>query len=247
MKTIQNLTPALLIFSSLFPLTGLLLYGWGMKEIILLYWAETLVIGIFSIIKSLLARANPEVVAWLTGSGYGIMLWPYKVLIAFLVSVAVGAYALVTGMAVGFMTLVIDYGIHDLPDGITPPEFLFSQFTAHHLWLFLGIICLEHALSFVLNFILKKEYLRNQDRQQMEILGRRVGAILNPVVPCMILFAILVSLEGRLSHETVSTIQKVPAALLIFSKTFLDFRSHRREHAFDGVQKAEDTRVGSQS
>lgn len=235
MKAIQNLTPALLIFSSLFPLTGLLLYGWGMKEIILLYWAETLLIGVFSIMKTLIARASPEVVTWLTGSGYGFMLWPYKGLIAFLMAVAVGAYALVTGVAVGFMMLVIDYGFHDLPDSITPPEFLCSQFTAQNLWLFLGIICLEHALSFVINFIHRKEYLRNQDRQQMEILGRRVGAILSPVVPCMILFAILVSLEGRLSHDTVSTIQKVPAALLIVSKTFLDFRSHRREHGFDGV------------
>jgi len=236
MYQLKKPTLALLLVSNLPALIGLLVCGWGIKEVILLYWLETIVIGLFSIVKTLIARASPDIETWLSRSGFGFMLWPYKLFIAFLVSVVVGAYVLVTGLAVTFMMLVIDYGVHDLPQGITPPEFLYSQVSTPYLWLALGIICLEHAISFVLNFIINREYKRNQDSRQMKILGRRVGAILNPVLPCMILFAVIVSFEGTLSQETITLTRKVPALLLILSKTYFDFHSHRKEHGLDTVQ-----------
>lgn len=236
MYQIKRPTQILLILSNLPVLIGLLLYGWGIKEVILIYWLETIVIGLFSIAKTLIARASPDIVTRLLKNGFGYMLWPYKLLITFLTAVVVGVYTLVTGLAVTFMMLVIDYGFHDLPEGITPPEYLYSQMSTGYIWVALGIICLQHTLSFVVNFIMKKEYTTNQDSRQMEILTRRIGTILNPVLPCMILFAIIVSLEGRLSPDMADTIRKIPAVLMILSKTIFDFRSHTKEHDPDIVQ-----------
>jgi hypothetical protein len=233
-RQMKNLSTKLLLLSNIPALIGLLCYGWGMKEGILLYWIETIVIGLFSILKTFIAKASPEVSDWL--SKYGKIIWAYKVLITILVAVVVVVYALVTGAAVGFMMFLIDYGFHELPEGITPPEYMYSQISTHRIWLALEITCLSHITSFLLNFIINKEYRKNQDRQQLEILSRRVSAILFPLVPCMIIFAIIVNMEGMISQEAMTLLRKGPALLLIISKTYFDYHSHRKEHGFDTVQ-----------
>jgi heme/copper-type cytochrome/quinol oxidase subunit 2 len=225
----ENLTARLLLLSNVPPLIGLLFYGWGIKEGVLLYWLETIVIGLFSILKTSIAKASPDAIDWLSKYGKTVLLL-YKLFITFLVTILVGAYALVTGVVVGFMMFLIDYGFHEFPEGITPPEYLYSQISTRKIWIALAIICLSHAVSFLVNFIIRKEYRKNQDREQLEILGGRVGAIVLPVVPCMIIFAIIVSMEGLISQGTMTLLRKGPAALLIISKTYFDYHSHRKEH-----------------
>ena len=50
-------------------------------------------------------------------------------------------------------------------------------------------------------------------------------------------FVISVSLEGTLPQETITVTRKVPSLLLILSKTYFDFHSHRKEHGLDTVQE----------
>jgi hypothetical protein len=102
----KDFTKYLLILANTPALVGVLFYSWGLKEIILLFWLETVVIGIFSILKTLIARPDPTVVKWL--SKYGNIIWGYKLLITFLFSVLVGVYTLVTGLGVGFLLMIID-------------------------------------------------------------------------------------------------------------------------------------------
>lgn len=225
----KNWTAKLLLLANIPPLAGVMFQGWDIKQGIILYWLETIVIGLFSIVKGFIAKAPDDVIEWL--SKYGkIILLAYKLIITLLVSVAVGVYALVTGIIAGFMTLITDYGVHDLPDGITPPEYMYNQVAAQNIRTALIIICLSHAISFVVNFLIKKEYKTNQMNRQMEILSRRVGAVLLPVVPCMFLFAIIASLENILPGNTMALHRKVPAVLLILSKTYFDYKSHLKEH-----------------
>jgi hypothetical protein len=226
----KNWTGKLLLLANILPpLAGVMFQGWDIKQGIILYWLETIVIGLISIIKAFIVKAPDDVTKWLSKYGRSILL-AYKLVITLLVSVAVGAYALLTGVVAGFMTLVTDYGVLDLPDGITPPEYLYNQVAAQNIWGALIILCLSHAISFVVNFIIKKEYKTNQMNRQMEILSRRVGAILLPVVPCMFLFAVIVSLENMLPGDTMALLRKVPAVLLILSKTYFDYKSHMKEH-----------------
>jgi hypothetical protein len=231
----KNLTSKLLLLSNIPALIGLLFYGWEIKEGVILYWLETMVIGLFSILKTSIAKIAPEITDWLSKYGKAA-LFIYKTFITLMIAILVGVYALVTGAAVGFMMFLIDYGCHELPDGITPLEYLYSQISTQNIWLALKIIILSHVVSFLINFIINKEYRKNQDRQQVEILGRRVSAILLPVVPCMIIFAIIASLDGLMQHGTLALLQKGPAALLILSKTFFDYKSHRKEHGLKIAQ-----------
>lgn len=228
-------TPILLLLANIPALAGLLCYGWGMKEVLLLYWLETVVIGLFSILKTMIARVNPDVQVWL--AKYGRLIWAYRVLIVILISILVGVYALITGIGVAFMLMVSDYGLRELPDEMSLPGYLYGQMAALNIWFALKIICLSHAVSFFYNFIGMGEYRTNQDRRQTEILGRRVSAIVFAAIPCLILFAVFISIEELVSQETMALLRKVPAALLIVSKTYLDYQSHRDEHGLRSAEK----------
>lgn len=228
----KNLTAKLLLLANIPALAGVVFQGWDIKQGILLYWLETIVICLFSIVKAFIAKAPDDVTEWLSKYGKSILL-AYKLVITLLVSVAVGTYALVTGVIAGFMTLIADYGIHELPGKITPPEYMYSQIAQQNIWTALIIICISHAVSFVVNFLIKKEYRTNQMNRQMEILSGRVGAIILPVVPCMFLFAVIVSLENTLPGDTMALLRKVPVVLLIISKTYFDYKSHVKEHGLN--------------
>ncbi len=225
----KNPTGKLLLLANIPALAGVAFQGWDMKQGILLFWLETIVIGLFSILKAFISKSPDDIIEWLSKYGKPV-LFAYRVVITVLVSVVAGAYALLTGIIAGFMTLIADYGIHELPEWITPPEYMYSKIAAQNIWTALIIICISHAVSFVVNSLIKKEYRTNRMERQMEILSRRVGAILLPVVPCIFLFAVIVSLENMLAADTMSLLRKVPAVLLIISKTYFDYKSHVKEH-----------------
>lgn len=51
-----NLPVIALIFSNLVPIFGVIFLGWGFANIIFLYWFENIIIGIFTVLKMVLAR-----------------------------------------------------------------------------------------------------------------------------------------------------------------------------------------------
>ena len=48
-----------LIIANLIPLFGVLFFGWSSFEILLLYWSESAIIGLFTILKIILAKGKP--------------------------------------------------------------------------------------------------------------------------------------------------------------------------------------------
>ena len=60
-KTATSISVVALVLANVAPLIGVFLLGWNAAAILLLYWAENLVIGFFSILKIVLAKANPPV------------------------------------------------------------------------------------------------------------------------------------------------------------------------------------------
>jgi len=220
----------ILILSNVPPLIGFLFYGWRLKEVILLYWLETIVIGLFSILISLVSRPSPDAAAWLSKHG-NIALGAYKAAIAILMTILVGVYTLVTSLIVAFLLLVTEYGFDRLPEAITLPEYLYHQMSAQNIWLALGVVLLSHLTAFIYRFVIKREYLTYQDRQQMDLLASRVGAIVYTVVPSMIILVILVSLEGTLAESTLKLLHAGPAALLIVFKTYFEYQAHKNEFA----------------
>lgn len=225
----KNWTATLLVIANIPAVIGLMFFGWGLKEVILLYWLETVIIGVLAILKTMIARVSPEISQWLSRYGAPV-LWAYKLVITVLMAVLVGVYSLLTSLAVAFLLMVTDYGFWELPREISLFGFLYGQMAAQDIWLALAVVGLSHVLSFLFHFVLNKEYQSNQDRQQAEILGRRVAAVGYAVVPSAILLVILVSLEGMISPGAMRLLRTGPAVLLVVGKTYCDIRAHRDEH-----------------
>ncbi|MBU0744172.1 MAG: hypothetical protein KKE11_02220, partial [Gammaproteobacteria bacterium] len=49
-----------LLAANAVPLVGVLFFGWDLIDVLFLYWAETVIIGFYSLLKILLAKDNDQ-------------------------------------------------------------------------------------------------------------------------------------------------------------------------------------------
>lgn len=52
-----------LVLANLIPLAGALFYGWSVFEIVIVYWAENLIIGVYTLVRMFLAGGNSDPVS----------------------------------------------------------------------------------------------------------------------------------------------------------------------------------------
>lgn len=133
----------LLVLANLIPLGGVLFFGWQVFPIMFLFWLENVVIGIFNVLKMLLA-AGP-------GSPLGVKIF----LVPFFV-VHYGIFTLVHGVFVSVM-----FGTSWRSGGSSPfpnAERMQALVTENNLgWALLGLV-LSHAFSFVTNYLWNGAY-----------------------------------------------------------------------------------------
>jgi len=128
------------------PLVGVLFFDWNLREILILYWAESGIIGFYTILKMFRAKT--------TGRIPGLSRFWYIVFFATHFS------GFMTGHAM-FLNFLIPS-----PDGtkFINPEFIFStSFGLSFLYLFIS-----HGFSYYSNFIGKKEY-ENADLEKLSM------------------------------------------------------------------------------
>jgi len=130
-----------LVSANLFPLWGVLVLGWDVSTLLMLFWAENLVIGILNVLR-LAVCPNPS-----KGDGSRAMTIPFFI-------IHYGIFTFGHGIA---LVAIGDVLFHS---DISPATLLGT--------LFLPVIALaaSHALSFVLNFIRSGEY-RNTTRPEL--------------------------------------------------------------------------------
>ena len=121
-----------LIVANLVPLFGALLFGWSIGVIVILYWCETAVIGLYSILKLPYA-----------------LRWEAVIAVPFFI-IHFGFFLGVTG----FMALALYYYV-DAPLGrgfeiLSPIRF--------QMIMFIPAVVVSHGVSFVTDFIGNKEY-----------------------------------------------------------------------------------------
>jgi hypothetical protein len=136
------LTPsvALLVLMNMIPLAGVLLLGWDIGFIMLLYWMETVIIGLFNIPKILTCRLPPQ---GSTGQpGFGGLIF-----IAVFFTVHYGAF--------NFGHYMFLKDMFDLPPIGTEVQIAVAGFA------------LSHAVSLLVNWFGKREYERNDPAAQM--------------------------------------------------------------------------------
>lgn len=128
-----------LIAANLFPLFGVLFFGWSLFSIMLLYWLENIVIGIFNVIRMRRAeKPMPDAEAGVKLGGK-----PYA--------------PEMKGQLIAFF--ILHYGLFTAVHGV----FVFALFRSDEaptLAVVVGLVSLlwSHAVSYFTNYIGKGEY-----------------------------------------------------------------------------------------
>lgn len=131
-----------LIFANLVPLAGATLLGWDLGLVMVLYWAESAVIGFFNICKIIVIGRWAALFAapFFAGHFGGFMA------VHFL-----------------FLNMLFIQGIVDTSDGDLSA--VVQMFT--NLWPALAVLFFSHAFSYFRNFLGRKEYLGRTIKTQM--------------------------------------------------------------------------------
>ena len=207
----SSLSVALLIAVNLIPLFGVTFLGWGLFPIMVLYWLENGIIGLFNLPKIALASApvgglpysvpggpagsNP--LPGLLGRGFLMFFFAFHY----------GMFWAVHGLFVFVLFGAPSSGTGD-PFAVELPGW----------WtLAAASLFLSHGVSFVTNFLGKREYLAVSPQQQMGEPYSRV-VVLHVTI-----------LAGGFLVEILGT-PFAALVLLIVLKTAIDVRAHLKEH-----------------
>ena len=133
----------LLVVANLIPLGGVLFLGWRVFPIMFLFWLENVVIGVFNVLKLLLARGP--------GSPLGVKIF----LVPFFM-VHYGIFTLVHGVFVSvmFSTNWRSGGGDPFPNADRVPALVAEN---HLGWALLALV-VSHAFSFATNYVMNGAY-----------------------------------------------------------------------------------------
>jgi hypothetical protein len=198
-----------LLIANLMPVFGVFYLDWDVGSIVVLYWAENLVVGSYTLLKMLTA-----------GRLHAIPLGLFFCL-------HYGGFCAVHGIFVlkltGFVGELTTHA-HSWPGPLLPVEMfidLSRQVLAaaprQFLWACLALL-ISHGASFLLLFIGQQEYRHYTAKQLMNAPYRRI-AILH----------IAVIASGFLVQKMGSPLGLLLA--LVALKTFMDIMLHNRSHA----------------
>lgn len=211
LAALHSPTGIALLLANLFPLAGVLFWGWEVFPLMLLFWLENVVVGIFNLLRILLAgrEAGP----------FALKLF----LIPFF-TVHYGMFTLVHGIFV--FALFGGVMFPDANPNPVSPEDLFegnwlvleSVVWQYHLqWAVLALF-LSHGFSFVYNYLGKGEYRRTNLGQLMSAPYHRV-----------IVLHVVILAGGFCTMLLGAPI--LALALLVVLKTTVDLVAHQNEHA----------------
>lgn len=190
-----------MILANLVPLGGVLFLGWKILPIMLLFWLENVVIGLFNALKMVLASPQDR------------PLWLVKLFLVPFFCVHYGIFCTVHGAFVIGL-----FGRAELGNGLLPtPAFVGRLVTDLGLgWALLALV-LSHGFSLVHNYLWSGRYRRSQPQAVMAApYGRVVVLHLALLFGGFLMMALNSPMLGLL--------------LLIVGKVLLDLKAHLKEH-----------------
>jgi hypothetical protein len=209
------LTPsvAVLVGANLFPLYGVLFQGWKVFPIVLLFWLENVVVGVFFILRLLAARPQEP-------AG-----WAAKLFMVPFFTFHYGMFTMVHGVFV-FALFGREMGprVGDFPG----PELVLKAFRTYHLAPAFVALALSHAFSYVWNYLGKGECRTASIGALMAVpYGRVVVLHIAIIGGGFLVMALKAPLAGL--------------ALLLVLKICLDVAAHSREHRKAAAQRQGDS------
>jgi hypothetical protein len=209
MTAAARLSPSLvaLLAANAVPFLGALFLGWSAGAILGLYWAESAVVGICTVLKLLTCRGGGP------GGSRGWHLVPFFVVHFGIFMLVHGAFVLAIAWATahgGFLGMAVDLR----PDAVATSVLDLAGGAAVALLALL----LSHGFSFVSNWLGRGEHLRLLPQQVM----------FQPYARIFVMHLTL--LAGGVLTVFLGSSPPV-VAILVALKTAADARQHLREHA----------------
>jgi hypothetical protein len=180
-----------LILANLVPLAGVLLFDWQVFDILMLYWAENVIIGVVNVLRMAVSRGGEK---WFLipffAVHYGMFCFGHLTAVTTIFSEAIG-----TGTAWQYF-----FGL-PMADAWKSP-----------LWMAIAAIAASHLFSFFGNFVAGQEYRQTSASKLMQRPYGRIfvlhvaiiiGAALiewlgSPVMMLVVLIAAKIALDLRL-------------------------------------------------
>ncbi len=207
--TSSTLAVAALVVANLIPLAGVLFLGWNVWMILVVYWLENGVVGVFNVLKMLKAEGDVAGVAGsMTMNGRPVNLVAKAALVPFFV-LHYGIFWAVHGVFVWTLPLFASMGTGsvDMTEGFETLAIPFAVLA----------LAISHGLSFWFNFIQGGEYRRvSAARQMFTPYGRLVVLHITIIIGGM-----AIALTGA---------PAAVVAILVALKTVLDVGFHLAEH-----------------
>ena len=210
MSIIRPRTPSdiILLAANILPLAGVMLWGWKVFDILLLYWIENLIIGVFNIMKMLTLMSRRKM--WLAipivpffTFHYGGFCAGHGIFIILLFGLRpkdgeVMEWAQVDGLVMGLLS---------------EPMFLLA----------LASLVLSHAFSFFYNYL----GVLNADSKG-EIEEATLPRLMHAPYGRIMILHITIILGGGAAMAAGEPVWAL--MLLTLFKTFADLRAHQRSH-----------------
>ena len=224
----SRLSLAALITANLFSALHALNSGWGYHQALLIFWFEALIIGGYNVLRLLvvcLFGAQPFA-AWLSRTvsvSAGDRILGTVIGTGFFV-VKFGAFALATGLWIVALPAYFDAPGSRPADRVT--EALSDASTG--LGIAIGALVVSHGVSFVLNFLWKREFATQTV----------VGLVFWPYVRMALVLAVVIG--GMFYVNLNPGLEAAPTmvALFFLVKTTVDAVTHVWEHRSFAPRKA---------
>jgi hypothetical protein len=216
----------LLVAVNLIPLVGALFWGWNVYTLLILYWIENGIVGVFNVLKMVLAQGSVDT---RTGAPEAVTRVARLTLIPFFI-VHYGIFWVVHGVFVMSLPLFIGLG-----QAISPFQpgwsFIDGSVIGEHAavgprWDLVAwgavALAVSHGASFLLNYIRRGEYRTARIGMQMFSPYVRVVALQLTII-----------VGGMLSISLGSPVGSM--IVLVAIKIAIDLALHVREHRRAGA------------
>jgi hypothetical protein len=197
---------------------------WGFLQILYLFWFEAIIIGAFNVLKMfvVVVKGNPFG-SWIGfENAFAAVFFALATVIFFVIKF--GGFAL----TMGFVLLVLPVGLHELETGQAAENSTQFRIIIKAIkgvgsglpWI-LATLVVSHGISFVMNFVGRREY----ERTNVIVLAfwpyARMALMLGVLVVAVVAAALLPGLAPTTTF----------AVTVVLLKLLADFISHRFEHS----------------
>lgn len=233
-----------IIIANVFVLIGFLFFSWSFTEVLILYWAESAIIGFYVVLKMIYVKdleKNSTTPIEINKIKITLQNIPLNIQKLFFISFFIFHYGIFMLVHLAFLiSFIISFFLslslikiivlnEIVTDRIITNEFI-NNLSGLVINIFLGLIVLgiSHTISFIVNYLGKKEY-KNTNMIQLVISPyKRIIAMHIFIIfgSFLIMFISTLSILEPIFPGSSTIIYTIGVIIIITGKTFFDIIGH---------------------